>query len=172
MWSWSSGSPRAPSRNGCHRPLQGYGPAGALRRAQHQAGGGSCGDTGGCCLPRARAGGSAGGSFGPWAPPWVTANTARPYPFCFLPPAAGKGERASPSNDGPSSHETFRAKAFQPTCKHASPSCPCASPSCPCTALQPPTVLPFPLAAGCRPLPALRMVTAARLDGLPGTGMP
>lgn len=58
--------------------------------------------------------------------------------LCCLPPSAGKGERAPPSNDGSPSHETFRAKAFQPTCKPAFPSLrPCVPP------IFPPNGCPF-----------------------------
>lgn len=58
-----------PPHDGCRSPPQSHSPDGALGRAQHRGGGGSCGDAGGCSLPRTRAGGLVGTSFRPRAPP-------------------------------------------------------------------------------------------------------
>ncbi|NXX21300.1 FOXP4 protein, partial [Podargus strigoides] len=64
---------------------------GQFVKAQHQAGGGSCGDAGGCCLPTGRAGGSVGSSSGPWTPPWSLPDHV-PSASC-LPQLAKESER-------------------------------------------------------------------------------
>lgn len=102
---------------------------------------------------------------------WAGSGGASPGPpqhlltpsLCCLPPSAGEGERAPPSNDGSPSHETFRAKAFQPACKPAFPSLrPCPPPPH-ISPQQLPLRLRLPcpavvsLSCGCIPIPWLHL---------------